>query len=198
MTRFNNFLEFRGAIVEGEADFGGVILGGDALFFSADFRGKVIPPKKFTGHSLGLFWDSVKHTIPFFFGAVDCYAAWENLFTSAGDFGEARRVHRAWVRHELGLWFLLWFVVFLVVTFYFAARYYRRFGPVPRHSRLQHLRRVLLFSLDVLSPGIGAYKYEWDSILPVKKAVVLTTIESVIGWILLGAFATIGVSWLLA
>jgi uncharacterized protein YjbI with pentapeptide repeats len=197
MATFNNDLDFRGAVFKNEADFHGVLLGGNTLFFGASFEGDVLPPRQFEGASLGLFWDQVKHTIPSGW-AVESYTAWENLFLAEGDFGEARRVRRASLRHELNVWILSWFAISLSVLFAFTLTYLKRFQYFSRHSWRQNFGKVLLFSLDVMTPGIGAYKYKWEKSIPVEDVVVLTAFESALGWIILGVGAALGVTWLTA
>ena len=82
----------------------------------------------------------------------------------------------------------------------FTPLYYWRFRKDRRSSTLHHIGKLLLFSLDVISPSIRPWKYDWDEDggLAVRQVAVFTAVESAIGWILLALGSAIAVAWLTA
>jgi uncharacterized protein YjbI with pentapeptide repeats len=207
MVQFNGEFDFRGVHAKGDVDFGGAIINGDrVLFYGAEFDGCVEPPSKFTGRIFGVFWHEVKRTIPGRYAiipsrlAVESYAAWEGMFSAGGDFADARIVRRTLVRYELRILIVGWVTISLLVALAFALVYLKRHQYLLRRSWRRHFWTFFFFSLDILTPGIGAYKYNWKvkRNISVDKLTVGTVIESAFGWIILGIGATLLIVWLTA
>lgn len=59
--------------------------------------------------------------------------------------------------------------------------------------------KMLLFSLDVLSPGIGPWKYGWTKHggLAVERVAALTAIQAALGWVLLALGSASFVAWII-
>lgn len=220
ITTFKGTADFRGTIFEGKAEFPGTsfeaVVSFDTTTFegSADFRttlfldrlsflprinGGMWPPNSGIIFS-DLSWNQVKGTFPSGEDTIDMHGRWENFFTLSNKASDAEQVRTSRRRFQLRFWvwtvagsFVGWWLLFTLV-YYWCFRKYRR-GSRPHHSG-----KLLLFSLDVISPSIRPWKYDWgqDGRLPVRRVVAITAVESAIGWILLGLGSAIAVAWLTA
>ena len=202
-TEFLNSVDFTDGIIEGRTFFGGV-----------KFGGGVWPPHR-VGRGTNLEWDQVAHTLPRGQNLADLYGAWENFFASGGQFSEASKVRTARQHDVLRPIIRGVFVSFLILAPLFAGFYYLYFRHVSTSStparatpitkgraffrEVKFGGKVLLFSLDVLLPGLGPLKYDWrvHGKLPVERVAVLTALESVFGWLLLALTSALIVAWLI-
>ena len=150
--------------------------------------------------SADLIWGAVKDSIPKVADRGDIYGAWENFFNGGGLYASATEVRTARRRDEMRpfLWGLV--ISLLLVPSAFAVGYYYNFRRTFRHSWGRHIVKTLLFSLDVVPPGIGPWKYDWSvrGGLPVHQVAALTAIEAAIGWLILALGSAVMVAWQLA
>ena len=199
-TNFERDADFFDVEFKGSVDFTDAVVEGRTLFGDAKFGGDVRPPHR-VGRGTDLEWDDVDHTLPPEEKRADMYGAWENFFASGGQFDEASKLRT--LRRHYSLRPLLYGVVvsFPLIVFLFAGMYYPFFRPARRSSRPVHIVKVLLFSLDVLSPGLGPWKYDWKDKehggLPLDRVVALTATESVFGWLLLALTSALIAAWLI-
>ena len=195
-TNFEKDANFRDTEFKGPVDFTNAIIEGRSFFTDVTFSGEVHPPHR-VGRATDLTWSQVARTLPAQEKLADMYGAWENFFASGGQFDEASELRT--LRRRYSLRRLLWFVggTFPLLVFLFAGIYY----PLFRRARATpaHLAKVLLFSLDVLLPGLGPLRYDWKDQggLPVEKVAVLTAAESAFGWLLLALTSALIAAWLI-
>lgn len=198
LVTFHGDADFQMASFWGDAVFKQTKMYGDAKFFEAKLSGNMWPPST-VGGGTDLVWDYVKHTIPNQ-DRSEAYAAWETFFSSGGQYGSARQVRTASQRYELRPFVYSLSIGFLASVFGFAGIYCIMFWRARRRFWAFHLGIVFLFSLDVLTPGIGPWKHDWkeNSGLPVEKVAILTGIQSGLGWILLTLGSAVAIVWLTA
>ena len=211
---FDGTPNFKDATFKDSSEFDSTTFGGPVCFDDASFNfltfdprpipREFLPPKANVIRSY-LTWDRVKDTFPrpgilFATDKTDVYGAWENFFASAGNHVDARKIRTIIQRQELQIWIEVIAGSFAGWSLLFAPLYYWRFrrdrrSPVPHHAG-----KVLLFSLDVISPSIRPWKFDWtkDGGLPVHQVVVFTAVESAIGWILLGLGSAVAVAYMVA
>jgi len=190
-VEFNKYADFRQATVDG-----------NMRLTDSIWSGQGWPPHR-VGGSIDLQWRDVKDTMPSEY-KTEVYSAWENLFSTGGQFSSARQVRTAMTRYELRFFIYGLATSFSAVLIIFTGLYCWYF----RRTRLRSwyhfifIGKTLLFSLDVLTPGIGPWKYDWKwqhrDGTPVRSNAVLTAIESAIGWILLATGSALAVAWLIA
>ena len=177
-----------GATFEGRAYFVDANFADVAIFRKAKFTERLVFDPRINGEmwppasgliSTNLTWNQVKGTFPEGENLVDMYARWENFFTLANKASEARKVRTAQRRYELRFW--VWSVAAGLGGSWllFAILYCWRFKRYRRWSILRHIWKMLLCSLDVISPSIRPWKYDWDRDggLDVRRVAVITAVE---------------------
>ena len=195
-TVFREDADFVQARFEDTADFANAIIEGKTLFKDAYFAGNVWPPIRI-GLGTDLTWNSVRDTLPE--KSLTFYGAWENLFNSGGNYVEASQVRTERRRSELRPVLYSLIISFPALVLLFAGMYYPFFRHGRRSPRHLHAAKALLFSLDVVSPGVGPWKYDWKEHggLPVERVAVLSAAESALGWLLLVLISAVIVAWVI-
>ena len=197
-TTFEGPAEFDRTTFEGTADFRGTLFR-ERLSFFPIIHAEIWPPDSGRIRT-DLTWNRVKGTSPGGENTIDMHGRWENFFTFSNKAADAEQVRTSRRRFQLRFWvrtvagsFGIWWVLFTPI-------YYWRFRTDRRSSTLHHIGKLLLFSLDVISPSIRPWKFDWDMDggLPVRRVAIITAVESAIGWILLGLGSAIAVAWLTA
>ena len=194
-AEFKNNVSFRYTTFSERVSLKGVTFAGNANFSGAKFESRVYIPFQIEG-SILIYWYQIKHQVT----GEDEGLFWEDVFTKSGHPVDARSARKYVNRSELSdLIFALVFS-FINLMLIFPAMFYIRFRKERKVSRKRFFGKIMLFSLDIITPGIRLYRYDWEKEgnIPVSKVVVLTAIESAIGWILLALGSAIAVAWLLA
>lgn len=159
----------------------------------------MLPPNSGNTNS-DLLSDTVKGSFPDGRHDLEMHGRWENFFILGSKFVDAEKVRTSRRRLQLRKWIWSVSASFILWWLFFIPLYHRRFRNVHRKSKRRYVFKLILFSLDVISPSIRPWKYDWvlDGRLPVRKVAVITAVESAIGWILLGLGSAIAVAWLIA
>lgn len=186
-TSFNGFTDFR------EASFA------STLHFDPRINNKIWPPIS-NPISTELTWNDVKDSFPHEGDVVEMHLRWVNIFTIANKFLDVEQARTSQRRFQLSKLLLSVGAGFGGSWFVFIFMYYRGFGRVYRRSELRYTLKLAAFSLDVISPSIRPWKYDWDRDggLPVRRVAIMTAFESAIGWILLALGSAVTVAWLTA
>lgn len=204
---FNGFVGFRAVHIIGDAvfshakfkqsvNFGESVIQGRFMLRDAEFLGKFEPPTSLQG-ATDLKWDDVKHAFP---GGdrSDWLGALQTFFSSGGQHHSAGKVSTAQRRHNLRIFVYYVPAAFLVVLLVFAVVYGLFMGLKTRGTRLRNSGKLLLFSLDVLTPGVGHWRYDWggDDAFPTYRVSGIIAAETAIGWVILAISSAVFVAWI--
>ena len=131
---------------------------------------------------------------------TDWLGAWETFFVSGGRYDSAGEVRTLRRRDEIRPLIISLPTAFVGALLGFAAVYSIPLGVGRRGSRAKHLGKLVLFSLDVITPGIGPWRHDWggNETFPVERAAVLSAAESAIGWVILALSSAVFVAWMVA
>jgi hypothetical protein len=204
---FHGFAGFRGIHLDGDAvfqgvkfkrsvDFGESVIQGRFFFRGAEFTGGFQPPTSLQG-ATDLRWDDVKHAFP---GGdrADWLGALHTFFSSGGQHHSAAKVSTAQRRHNLRIFVYYVPTAFLLVLLVFAVVYGIFMGLKERGTRLRNSGKLLLFSLDVLTPGVGHWRHDWGGgdAFPTGRVSAIIAAESAIGWVILAISSAVFVAWI--
>ena len=193
-TQFLKGGSFRATAFDGNFDLRGIRVEGGNLDFSlAEFGGDIRPPSfTVTGSLSGLTFAQVGDT-------VTCGVAgfWEEYFRQTGEFDGAEASAKVSKRCRLLPWFVRLGIGFGGVWSAFGLIYFVSFWRIQKKADYKGLWRIALFSLDVLSPGIGPWKYDWVTRgkLPVHDVAFFTAVEAGVGWLLLTVLGALVVAF---
>ena len=218
---FQDTASFSGSLFEARVSFEDTLFNDEVFFNNADvgrawfigtkFESFVHPPAQVM-NLVGLNWDQIKDTIPAT-EKLDLMGQWENLFASGGLHSQASEVRTArrhdqlkpiWVSLSIsfGSTVALFWLLYSGYWWYFQ----RNESPTPQPQstwrRALWLAKVFLFSLDVNTPGISAWKYDWQTRgglgLDRGPVPILTAVQGLFGWVTFGLGAAVMVAFVIS
>lgn len=182
----------------GHLGFDGALFGPRQTFsFDSSFEA-ISAPAGITGVT-NLTWSDVKDHLPSR-DRAEVLRAWESFFANGDQQTSARQIRTIVTRDELRGKIRLLYLAVVIAVPVFAILYALAFR-LPSHDRGRLLAlRLLLFSTSVMVPIGGAWAYGWKRQFPIKRVEVriLTSLQSLLGWLLLAAGSALAVIWFTA
>ena len=195
-ANFGDEMTFGGDV--GRLDLDGALFGGDLTFSFQHSHEEISAPAGITGVT-NLTWNDVKDSLAPG-DRTEVLRAWESFFASGGQPESARQIRTIIARDELlgKSWLVAGTAVAAVPAF--AIVYALAFWLLGEARGRLFWLKVFGLSMSVMLPIGGAWAYDWNRQFPIKTPVVraLTSLQSLLGWLLLAAGSALAVIWFTA
>ena len=193
-SRFADDVEIDGMIES--LDMRGALLGSRLTFSQNTIVMEIRPPASITG-ATNLTWNNVKDYLPPG-DRAEILRAWESFFASGGQPSSARQI-RTIITHDELEPIIAWLIrAGLVIAAAYFVRYYYAFRRSPSTYDVRFRVKTFAFSLAVMAPIAKAWAYHWDHQFPTEQVSIATSIQSLMGWVLLAAGSALAVIWFTA
>ena len=180
----------------GSVSFDGASFGMRMTLIDGISFAEISPPGSISG-ATNLTWNDVKDFLAPG-DRVEILRAWESFFASGGQPTSARQIRTIIRRGELAP-IIRWLVrTGLVISAAYFVRYYYAFRQSPSTYDVRFRVKTFAFSLAVMAPIAKAWAYDWDHQFPIERVSIATSIQSLLGWLLLAAGSALAVIWFTA